>query len=107
MKENFNNLGKHIAFAFMIWLVVSAGVMIACKHGIMDCRVAIFISLCIIWVAVAIFLFKVFSIDGRQAWNSRNKQWERIIIRILLAFYASCAIALMFFSMKEMIIFLL
>lgn len=106
MKKIFNNLKSFAIFAIIFWLIVSVGLVIACRHGF-DMGVAIFISLSIIWLVFAIFLFHVFATDGKKAWNDRTTRRGKLCIRGVLIFYALCAVVLLTLVMKEMIIFLL
>ena len=100
------NLKKYAVFAVVFWLIVTFCLIIACHHGL-EISIAIFISLCIIWVGLAAFLVWIFATDGRSAWYNRTTPIGKITIRILLAFYAVIAIALLAAGLREMIVFLL
>lgn len=102
----FSNFRSYATFAIIFWLVVTAGLVFGVCHGL-DIGLAIFISMGIIWIVVAIFLVWVFTTDGRIAWNNRTDPIKRLAIRALLVFYAICAAAIMIMMLIEMISFLL
>ena len=100
------NLEKYAIFACVFWLIVTACLAAACRHGL-ELRIAIFVSLSIIWVGFAVFLVWLFATDGRSAWHNRKTPAGKIAIRMLLVFYAITAVALLAAGLREMIVFLL